>query len=528
MRPAIIDWLAENSRRSAYIKFRADWREGQRDKYRKATLRRPDGSSTDLELTDAVLAQHWRGEESVGVYPIVPGERRVRWGAIDLDDHDGSVGDEELMRRVSVTVFAAADCGLRCVGERTAGGYHLWFLWDDWMPSRRARELLEQVRDLAQLPADTEIYPKEEEVAEGGYGHAIALPGARGSVPLDAELRPLTREDWISVELPLNPVQVQREPAEAERPALNGAGQGVIERIEQGLVGEGNRNDTLKALLRRMKGIHGADNEMLEIVALGFMVKHGMDEKEARSLLRWATEKLPVEDVQGFTELVQFEPKYRTSDFEPYYRLKYKGQWVHLPSFSKLRSATAVIEAVAKFAGELPDLSTAQWRQILPELWKRKVTHETEGEDAADSIWFALGLYLRQKLDTEYPEYLTVREGLLRGYPIIDEEKHRIVFMPDLVLNDLNRTKLVNGRIDRRRLLDVVRAHGGDTSTISVKGKNERIYWVPEQGIEDEFGGPQLARLASSEDVNLVTRMTPGLRGGDDEEKKRRAAAREF
>lgn len=127
-------------------------------------------------LEDEDIAAHLYGWQTIGIYPINPKDHAVRFVVIDLDFNDFAEMDFEVVRKV---LKAAKKLGIRVEqiliefsGRR---GYHVWIFFSDPVPAATAGRLGKGIVDLGGVQK-YEIFPKQDEVREGGFGNPIKLP----------------------------------------------------------------------------------------------------------------------------------------------------------------------------------------------------------------------------------------------------------------------------------------------------------------------------------------------------------------
>lgn len=133
---------------------------------------------------------HLRGKQPIGVYPLV--DDRVWFAAIDLDEHDPEP--------VLALVRLGKGLGLEPIVEVSKSkGWHLWFFADDdgW-PAVLIRGLLHWMTAEVNM-AGVEVFPKQDQLAPGGFGNFIYLP-------LDGRLVPKARTIFVEPTRWLPPV----------------------------------------------------------------------------------------------------------------------------------------------------------------------------------------------------------------------------------------------------------------------------------------------------------------------------------
>jgi len=138
---------------------------------------------------DDVLS-HIQGTETYGIYPIKK-DNTVKFVCFDVDlpknfaelKEDALVNDKSILLpqvknicTIAINVFRA--CSFNSKGvliEDTGGrGYHIWFFFESPIPAVSARKFAYSI--LKKAKVQCEVFPKQNEVAEGQYGNLIKLP----------------------------------------------------------------------------------------------------------------------------------------------------------------------------------------------------------------------------------------------------------------------------------------------------------------------------------------------------------------
>lgn len=204
------------------------------------------------ELTDDDIAEHLEGFVSYGVYVIDPQpplppfdgtvERiyepnTVSYIVFDLDTYDADALDF-LTRAVErlVTHGHGPDPVdhqhfMRCLLLEDSGGkgYHIWLLLSEPVPAAHARAWAEAIRPqymrMARLVPEgsepwpaLEIFPKQDAVAEGGFGNLVKLPfGVHGKTHTQSVMK--LRHGWATsleevVAFPASLIPVSSAPRE--------------------------------------------------------------------------------------------------------------------------------------------------------------------------------------------------------------------------------------------------------------------------------------------------------------------------
>ena len=156
-----------------------------------------EGGCVRRQLTPETFERHLKGEELIGVYPIVPrqGSHVCVWGCsdIDVDDLDSARNLQTALKLKDITSWV----------EKTARGYHVWVFADTLVPAAIMRRALLAAHQAIRYPAK-EVNPKQEEL-KGGVGNYVRLPYPNGleNLPanrfiLDDEDQPLSLEKFVN------------------------------------------------------------------------------------------------------------------------------------------------------------------------------------------------------------------------------------------------------------------------------------------------------------------------------------------
>lgn len=176
-------------------------RHGRTDCYSEFNLRK--GKSYLLcedDVSEEVVAAHLSGEQPIAVY-LFDGDL-TRLAALDIDNHGGELEWDSVAARTKPLVADLAARGFKPLVVRSGGGsgIHIWLVWREPQKAREVRRFLKRLLKKHGLKSGTaglveggiEIYPKQDRVAENRLGNPIALPFARRSLPLNADLYPVS------------------------------------------------------------------------------------------------------------------------------------------------------------------------------------------------------------------------------------------------------------------------------------------------------------------------------------------------
>jgi superfamily II DNA or RNA helicase len=148
-------------------------------------------------LTDAVLENHLMGNETIGVYPLLPDE--TCWFlAVDFDKKTWQEDSRAFMDTCrELNVPAALE------RSRSGNGGHVWIFFDCAIPAMTARKLgcvilTRAMEHRHQLGLDSydRFFPSQDTMPKGGFGNLIALPlqgaprKAGNSVFVDPDFHP--------------------------------------------------------------------------------------------------------------------------------------------------------------------------------------------------------------------------------------------------------------------------------------------------------------------------------------------------
>lgn len=128
------------------------------------------------ELTDAALNRHLEHKITLGCYNTL--DNHVKYALLDVDGHEGAetVPDEIVRGRARKLILTLNELGVpHTFAESSPGSYHIAVLFDPPATTEKAYDFIRWVARNAELP-DTEVFPKQREVTEDGYGNLVRLP----------------------------------------------------------------------------------------------------------------------------------------------------------------------------------------------------------------------------------------------------------------------------------------------------------------------------------------------------------------
>lgn len=127
-------------------------------------------------LTESIILKHLRGEITVGIYPLLPGDL-CNFLAIDFDK---KTYEEDVS--AFWNVCDELDIPIYVERSRSGKGAHVWIFFEESIPARAARKmgniLLTKTMEKTSLDLDSydRLFPNQDTMPKGGFGNLIALP----------------------------------------------------------------------------------------------------------------------------------------------------------------------------------------------------------------------------------------------------------------------------------------------------------------------------------------------------------------
>jgi superfamily II DNA or RNA helicase len=152
-----------------------------------------------LALSDDVLARHLRGEISVGIYPLAPGDTCTLL-ACDFDKGTWALDALAYLDACHANGVPAA-----LERSRSGNGGHVWIFFDGAVAAAQARALgAALLREAMTRRAELDLtsydrfFPSQDFLPKAGFGNLIALPldGSCVSRGATVFLDPTTMEPW--------------------------------------------------------------------------------------------------------------------------------------------------------------------------------------------------------------------------------------------------------------------------------------------------------------------------------------------
>jgi superfamily II DNA or RNA helicase len=178
-----------------------------------------------VSLTDKVIYDHLAGKQTIGVYPLLPGD--LCWFlAVDFDGTEWVDDVSAFLETCHVLQVPAT-----LERSRSGNGGHVWIFFSEPIQSSLARQLGSAIltktmekRHQIGLKSYDRLFPSQDTMPKGGFGNLIALPLQKAprekgnSVFLDSDFQPFS-DQWtylFSIEK-LTPNQTEKLVAEAIR-----------------------------------------------------------------------------------------------------------------------------------------------------------------------------------------------------------------------------------------------------------------------------------------------------------------------
>ncbi len=129
-----------------------------------------------MPLTNDVILKHLKGEITIGIYPLLPGDL-CNFLAIDFD--------KKTYEKDVIEFWNTCDefqIPIYIERSRSGNGAHVWIFFEESMPARIARKmgniLLTKTMEKAALNLESydRLFPNQDTMPKGGFGNLIALP----------------------------------------------------------------------------------------------------------------------------------------------------------------------------------------------------------------------------------------------------------------------------------------------------------------------------------------------------------------
>lgn len=192
------------------------------------------------------LEEHlMEGKAPVGLAFVAPGESTTRAALLDLDDHGGRLGWDGVIghTKAIVSQLRANDYMPHVFRSGGGKGVHILILWKEPQDAYSVRCALKDALSESGCSVgakgldheQVEVFPKQNNVAEGSYGSMAILPLSRESLPLDENFNVQEPDIVESVAYwqYSPPVTPRERPTQPAQPATKGGEGHVASSAEQ-------------------------------------------------------------------------------------------------------------------------------------------------------------------------------------------------------------------------------------------------------------------------------------------------------
>jgi hypothetical protein len=146
---------------------------------------------TDQVLTDDVIQKHLNGEQTIGLYQIIPEQNTLKWAVVDIDlDKPVYTApnfnlDDWLPKLLEQTRYVEEifeEKGIPFYTEFSGyKGYHVWVFFKEPVSSEviytGLREMMNGIKELGNI--HLELFPKQAKVEKGGSGNLVKGPNGK-------------------------------------------------------------------------------------------------------------------------------------------------------------------------------------------------------------------------------------------------------------------------------------------------------------------------------------------------------------
>lgn len=129
-----------------------------------------------MPLTEDVILKHLKGEVTIGIYPLLPGDV-CNFLAIDFDKNTYEKDVAQFWNicdEVRIPIYVER--------SRSGNGAHVWIFFEESISAKVARKmgniLLTKTMEKASLDLESydRLFPNQDVMPKGGFGNLIALP----------------------------------------------------------------------------------------------------------------------------------------------------------------------------------------------------------------------------------------------------------------------------------------------------------------------------------------------------------------
>jgi len=124
-------------------------------------------------VTESLIINHFLGKRSLGIIPINK-EKKCNFSVIDIDEYTSKKEMENIIKILYKNNFPLLPF------KSKSGGLHLYIFWENPIQAKRAKNIMLSFLPLLGLKHDTEIFPKQVDLANDSVGSFINLPYYKG------------------------------------------------------------------------------------------------------------------------------------------------------------------------------------------------------------------------------------------------------------------------------------------------------------------------------------------------------------
>ena len=447
-----------------------------------------EGSCSTVRSTvsETLYRAHLEGTKGLGICPVNE-EGKCKFSVIDVDVYNHTQDD-------LLTVIQENDLPLLPFKSKS-GGWHLYTFYTDFVSAKEARANANFLRTLLGLPAETEIFPKQDIVPNGGTGNWINLPYFGGDNSprhlIDNDGTPVTNVDVAVANIIQRRITLEQFKTWKTVIPLNDAPPCLQSLYLRRNVSE--RNNYLFSLGCYYKAKYGEEYEQYLVEANARLTKPLSDKELQQTVLNslskhtysYRCHETPLCAVCNKKECAKRE--YKVGDVvsqlsyeqlvqyncdPPYYDWTINGKALRFNSEAEIIQQEKFIELCMRHLSILPNkIKREAWTAIVNEALKNKITKEVEYDTSSPLAIMqeSLRLYM---LNATLGD--TLEDCITSGRPYLNSMQQIITTMKDLYLAASQATKL---KFTSRDIANWLYGIGASASTRKVKMVSTRV-WV--------------------------------------------------
>ncbi len=168
-------WTSNKTGKSGYSPVCKN--EFSRFKCDKPRIKCNECANRELQpLTEDVILKHLKGEITVGIYPLLPGDL-CNFLVIDFDEktyEKDVIAFWDICDQLNIPIYVEK--------SRSGNGAHVWIFFEETVLARNARKmgniLITKTMEKASLDLSSydRLFPNQDIMPNGGFGNLIALP----------------------------------------------------------------------------------------------------------------------------------------------------------------------------------------------------------------------------------------------------------------------------------------------------------------------------------------------------------------